>query len=164
MSFLRSAFGNHRWIPWLFAGLFMIVLAVNGSMIFVAFTTFPGLETTNAYQRGLAYNQQIAAVDEQEALGWTVGFDVTQEEGRRVALRLDLEDRFGNFVRNAVVQGRFMRPTHEGVDRTVTLDYQTGGRYEARVDLPLDGQWDLHLAVDAAGQTYLISERVFLRP
>ena len=64
MSFLGSKLGDDRWIPWLFVGLFALVLVVNGSMIFVAFSTFPGLETTNAYQRGLAYNRQLDAVDQ----------------------------------------------------------------------------------------------------
>ena len=164
MSLLGSKLGDDRWIPWLFVGLFALVLVVNGSMIFVAFSTFPGLETTNAYQRGLAYNRQLDAVDQQEALGWKVAFDFTQEEARRVALQLDLEDRLGNRIQDADVRARFVRPTHEGVDRTVALDHQIGGRYQAQVALPLDGQWNIHLTVDADGQTYRLSERVFVRP
>jgi nitrogen fixation protein FixH len=42
-----------RWIPWSFVGLFFLVLAVNGTMIAIAVSSFTGLETTNAYQRGL---------------------------------------------------------------------------------------------------------------
>lgn len=164
MSFLSSKLSDDRWIPWLFAGLFGVVLVVNGSMIFMAFATFPGLETTNAYQRGLAYNRQLDAVDQQEALGWKVDFAFAQDGPRQGQLQLDLEDRLGNLIQDALVRARFVRPTHEGVDRTVMLEHQVGGRYEASVALPLEGQWVIELAVSAGGETYHLSERVFLRP
>ena len=61
-----------RWIPWAFVAFFGVVLAVNAVMIWVAFVTWPGLETTSAYQKGLAYNRTLAASQAQEALGWRV--------------------------------------------------------------------------------------------
>jgi nitrogen fixation protein FixH len=153
-----------RWIPSLFFAFFGLVLIANGSMIVVAFQTWPGLETTNAYQRGLAYNKALAAAAEQAELGWKVGFTFAQEGARRAVVRVDLEDRFGNLLQDAEVRARFVRPTQEGHDLTIDLPHQTGGRYLAEVELPLDGQWDVRIDATSRGQTWRLSERIFVRP
>jgi len=51
------------WYPWTFVGGMLLVIVVNGVMISYALGTFPGLSTEDAYRRGLAYNQTIAAAD-----------------------------------------------------------------------------------------------------
>jgi nitrogen fixation protein FixH len=164
MSLLASMLRGDRWIPWLFVGFFVVVLIANGSMMFAAFLSWPGLETTSAYQRGLAYNRMLAAASEQAELDWQVGFDFRQDGARRGVVRVDLADRFGSFLRHAVVRATFVRPTSEGHDLTADLVREIGGRYQATVDLPLDGQWDIYLAATSRGQTYSLRERVFLRP
>lgn len=153
-----------RWIPSLFFVFFALVLIANASMIVAAFKTWPGLETTNAYQRGLAYNRTLAAAAEQAELGWKVGFAFSQQVARRGIVQVDLEDRFGNLVQDALVRARFVRPTQEGHDLTIDLTHQAGGRYLAEVDLPLDGQWDIRIDATSHGQTWRLSERIFLRP
>jgi nitrogen fixation protein FixH len=153
-----------RWIPMLFFAFFGVVLIANGSLIVAAFTSWPGLETTSAYQRGLAYNRMLAAATEQAKLDWQVGFGFSQHGPRHGVVQVDLADRFGNFLREAEVRAQFVRPTSEGNDFWVDLVHQTGGRYLTEVDLPLDGQWDIHLDATSRGQTYSLRERVFLRP
>jgi len=164
MSALSWMWRGGRWIPLTLVGCFVVVLLVNGGMIVVAFATWPGLETTNAYQRGLAYNRQLEAAEQQAALGWKVDFAFVQDGPRKGTLQLDLEDRHGSVIRDADVRVRLVRPTHEGVDQTVALEHGVGGHYEADLALPLDGQWDIELAAAANGQTWRLSERVFLGP
>ncbi|HOT83126.1 MAG TPA: FixH family protein, partial [Candidatus Defluviicoccus seviourii] len=43
------------WYPWIFVGGMLIVVAVNAVMAIVAVGTFSGLETTDHYRKGLAY-------------------------------------------------------------------------------------------------------------
>ena len=159
-----SMLRGDRWIPWSFVAFFVLVLAANGSMIVAAFSTWPGLETTSAYQRGLAYNRTLAAASEQAGLGWRVGFDFNQDGPRYGVIQVDFADRFGNLIEDAEVQARFVRPTHQGVDRSVEIIHRGGGRYQAPIELPLDGQWDVHLTATSRGRTWRLSERVFLRP
>jgi nitrogen fixation protein FixH len=159
-----SMLRGDRWIPWSFVAFFALVLVANGSMIVAAFSTWPGLETTSAYQRGLAYNRMLAAATEQVELGWKVGFDISQDGARSGVIQVDLEDRFGNLIQDADVHARFVRPTHQGADRAVDLIHQTGGRYRAAIELPLDGQWDIHLTATSRGRIWRLSERIFLRP
>ncbi|MEM7024577.1 MAG: FixH family protein, partial [Pseudomonadota bacterium] len=135
-----AMFGDYRWIPWLFVGFFLVVLAVNGSMMVVAFSTWPGLETQNAYQRGLAYNDTLATARQQAELGWKVDFAFRQDGPRRATLMLDLEDRHGSLIQDASVRVQLVRPTHEGDDRSLDLPHHTGGHYEVAVELPFDGQ------------------------
>ncbi len=56
---------------------FGIIAVVDGIMIYQAVSTFGGLETKDAYRKGLAYNQRIAESAAQEQLGWSekVAFD-----------------------------------------------------------------------------------------
>jgi nitrogen fixation protein FixH len=133
-------------------------------MIFAAFVSWPGLETTSAYQRGLAYNRMLAAASEQAELDWQVSFAFRQDRARHGVVRVDLADRFGSFLPHAQVRATFVRPTSEGHDLAVDLAHEIGGSYWATVDLPLDGQWDIYLAATSGGQTYSLRERVFLRP
>jgi nitrogen fixation protein FixH len=153
-----------RWIPLLFFVFFGVVLIANGSLIVAAFVSWPGLETSSAYQRGLVYNKMLAAASEQAELGWKVGFDFAQDGPRRGIVEVDLEDHFGNMLRNAEVRAKFVRPTSEGSDFGVVLDHQIGGRYQAEVELPLEGQWDVRIAASSGGQIYRLSKRIFLQP
>ena len=48
-----------RWIPWAFVAFFGVVLAANAAMVVIALASWPGLETQQAYQRGLAYDDAL---------------------------------------------------------------------------------------------------------
>lgn len=153
-----------RWIPWAFVAFFGVVLAVDATMIVVGFATWPGLDTTDAYQRGLAYDRAIEAGEAQAALGWGVELDVVPRQGRRAMIELALRDRHGSMVQDALVHARLVRPTHEGHDLEVELPHGQAGRYRAEVELPLPGQWDLRLLIQHRGGRYQLVERVHIAP
>lgn len=156
--------GRGRWIPWAFVAFFGVVLAVNATMIVIALTTWPGLETKDAYQRGLAYNRTIEAAADQAALGWRVDLTFEQTGQRRGVVRLDLADRLGNLLQRAEVRAAFVRPTEDGHDVIVDLPHHQGGRYLAEVELPLAGQWEVRARVVERGQEYRLRERIHLQP
>ena len=153
-----------RWIPWVFVGLFLLVLAVNGTMIAIAISTFTGLETTQAYEKGLAYNNRLAAVAEQERLGWNAALGVTSAGEQRVSLTFDLTDQLGSPITSADVKAVLLRPVQEGHDMTVRLDDQGHGHYAAEVALPLPGQWDIQLNANAREKTYKLAKRIHVTP
>ncbi len=62
------------WYPWIFVAGFLVVIAVNGTMLFFATSTFSGLSVERAFERGNAYNAEIAAERAQAARGFD--FDV----------------------------------------------------------------------------------------
>jgi nitrogen fixation protein FixH len=152
-----------HWIPKLFIGFFVFVLAINLIMIWLAVSTWTGLETDGAYQKGLDYNRNLEAARAQDELGWTVGLDVAAGDGR-VRVAVDVEDRFGNLIKDATVRARLVRPTHEGHDLALALAHEVGGTYSAEAPLPLAGQWDVEIGIIAPTGTWRASERVFLEP
>jgi nitrogen fixation protein FixH len=141
------------WIPWIFVGGMLIVVLVNGVMVWLALSTFPGLTTTQSYDRGRAYNQVLAEAARQDALGWSarvslregrIAFAVTDGEGRAV---------------EGVLQAHLMRPL-EGT--RVELGAATA---REGFDLPelRAGQWDLRgTFTDGHGRHLDIRQRLMI--
>ena len=127
-----------RIIPWYFVMGFMVVLAVNVYFVRTAIRTNPGVVTEHAYEKGLAYNDTIAAVRAQRALGWQG--DVTYADG---TLRFTLRARDGAPLTHARVTAYIDRPLQPGMAQEVTLEETGNGVYATPLALPKRGQWDI---------------------
>ena len=154
------------WYPYIFVGGFLVVLAVNITLMFFATTSFNGLETRHAWEEGNSYNAQIAAEDRQKALGWTVQFDsepapgaVADGGGTPARLELTVQDKDGNPVDGLTVNAMVRRPTQEGYDRTVQLAPFGPGTYRQVVGLPMIGQWEVRLVASRGEDAYKLRER-----
>lgn len=153
-----------RWIPWMFVLGFAIIVAANGTMVWVALSTFTGLETRNHYREGLAFNERIADARRQERLGWSADVRFDAPAVGVATIEVDMTDAAGRPLRGASVEATVVRPTHTGHDVTLALDEVGAGRYRRQVDLPRAGQWELRLLAQRDGQEYRRIERVFVRP
>ncbi len=118
-------------------GFFLLVTSVNGLMIYKALTTFGGVETPDAYRKGLAYNERIAAEEAQAGLGWHD--ELTYAAADR-ALTLALKDRDGRPVSGASVTATVGRSATDTFDQTVTMTESSAGLYRAPVSLA-PGTW-----------------------
>lgn len=152
----RSAF----WIPRSFFIFFAVVFGANGIMLFFALDSWTGLSTENAFQEGLAYNEQIAERDRQAALGWQVSFDAVPDRPGHVVFDMRVDDDRGVPVTAASVVVALTRPTHEGYDSTTSLTHMGAGHYVGEADLSLPGQWHVELVIDEPRGRYRQSERV----
>lgn len=148
------------WIPWAFFGLFLVVLAVNGTMIALAVSTFTGMETTSAYKKGIDYNRRLAAATEQEKLGWQASLEATADKAGKVMLTFALEDHMGAPITAADVRAHVDRPLQQGFEQFIAFDEISEGGYAVAVDLPLKGQWDIDLTANVRGQRYQLTERI----
>jgi nitrogen fixation protein FixH len=145
-----------RWIPWVFVGGMALVVAVNLVLVYAALTTFTGVTTGHAYDRGRAYNAVLAEAARQDALGWAarVAFDGG-------LLDVSVTDREGAPVRGSL-EGVLLRPL-EG--REVPLDFVAAGpgRFRAAPALPARGQWEARLAFTGArGERLDIRQRMIV--
>ena len=61
-----------RKVLWMLLGFFGVMMAVNGIFVYLALSSFSGLETVNAYVKGLDYNATLRRGAAQKALGWQV--------------------------------------------------------------------------------------------
>lgn len=139
------------WYPWIFVAGFAIVLCVNATMIYFATSTFNGLETADPYEKGVAYNKEIAAADAQASLGWSGDFAVTgvrpaaSGEGRQAAVRFKIQDKDAAPVDGLRVIAELRRPTQAGMDQKVELLASAPGEYAAVAAVPLPGLWDVRV-------------------
>lgn len=155
-----TAVGRGRYIPWLFVAGFAIVFAVNGTMIGVAVGSFSGLYTPKPRDRGLHYNEVIAAQQARDALGWRV--EPIWRPGRD-DLEIAVFDRAGQPLAGAQVAVALVRPAEKGAVIGVAMEAVDIGRHAGHVALPARGNWDVDISVEQGGQRFAQTRRMFLR-
>lgn len=154
------------WYPWIFVAGFLVVLVVNGIMLFAATSTFSGLSVEKSFEKGNAYNAEIAAANAQVATGWQgavriVDIRAIGDENRKVRVAFDIRDREGQPLRGLTVRATVERPTVRGYDQDVTLVADETHGYLAEIALPMKGQWEIRLRADRRGDpTFRLRERL----
>jgi len=153
------------WYPYIFVAVFGLVVAVNATMVWLAGTTFSGLSTERAYDKGIAYNRALEAARRQEALGWTVTTKTEPvPDGSGTRIVQTYRDRDGLPVAGLRVRVRLSRPAAQGYDRDLVLAPTAApGDHAATVVLPLPGLWDLQAVAEGDGVGYQ-SFRRFVAP
>jgi nitrogen fixation protein FixH len=149
-----------RWIPWLFIGGFVLVLAVNAVMIALALSSFTGLTTTEPYTKGLRFNEELRQAEEQARLGWRIAGRFEPRGAARGTVELELAGRDGRPLAGAEVVAVFSRPVERGHDFTVALESLGGGRYAAPIAFPLAGVWDVHYRIRYDGHALKARDRL----
>lgn len=139
------------WIPGLFVGIMLAIVAVNGVMVYFATSTFPGLDTDKAYVNGLAYNETLKEAAASEALGWRAVTGVATD-GK---LTLDLSGPDGAPLAGLALTGAMVRPATTRLDHKLTFgaDPLKEGRYVADQAFPAAGLWEVRVAARAGDGT-----------
>jgi nitrogen fixation protein FixH len=150
------------WIPALFFGLMLLVVVVNGTMIFFAQSTFSGLDTDQAYQQGVQYNAILKEAAASAALGWTARTSVTPAGAAR-HIAVTLTDRRGRPVRGLAVTAHLVRPVSTAFDQRLVLRPEGDGIYGADVSLPALGHWELRLAAETGATDWQAVQRIFVK-
>jgi nitrogen fixation protein FixH len=147
--------GRSRWIPWVFVGGMLLVVVVNGVLIFQALTTFTGVTVGQAYDRGRSYHHVLEEGARQDALGWILRASL---EGERITITA--RDRTGAPIAG-VLEAHLLRPL-DG-QRAALPDASGAGRF--LFDLPglRAGQWEFRgLLTSAVGERHDIRQRFTL--
>lgn len=143
---------------------FAIIVGVNATFIYVSLTTWTGLDTENAYVKGLNYNRQLEEAAGQRALGWSATMSVVQEDGRTPALALTYTNSAGEPLDGLAVEAVFRRPTHEGDDRTLVLSAEGRGTYRALLDASFAGYWNVRAtALSSDGRSHIVEKSLWLK-
>lgn len=151
-----------RLIPWIFVAAFVIVAAVNVTMIVFAETTFTGVTSEHPYEEGVTYNKVLAEGRREAKLGWRADVAFAAKTKDEIKLAVTLRDREGGALTGAAVAARFVRPTTIGFDYDVALTETGSGVYEAAPRLALPGQWELVITATYDGALYHKTQRVFV--
>lgn len=144
---------------------FGLIFAVNGFFIFKALSTFDGIEIDDAYQRGRAYNKDLAAMEAQKALGWKADLSEPVTTAGVTHLAARFTDRAGLPLTGLTVKATFWRPVMIGADQSAAMHEVAPGRYEADFKLGFDGNWIVRLAARGTGNEKFAEEtRTFVKP
>ncbi len=141
-----------RLIPWYFVAFFLVVILVDGVMATIAVRTRTGLVTDHAYERGLNYNQAIAAERGQEELGWKANITIREQ-----TLHVTLTDATGAPVTPTTMRAHFYRPSTEKLDFEVTL--KNG---EAALSPPANGLWEVQVFATVGDKRFQQRKRIVL--
>lgn len=149
---------SYRWFP---HGLFAamgVVFAVNAYMVYSALHTFPGAAGTDGFDLSNSYNRVLETTAQQAALGWRIEADL--DASRHPVLRLT--DRSGAPLPGAAIDARAERPL--GPPETTVLTFQPVGQAVYHADTTLvPGQWDVLVAINAAGRTYTTTRQIIVK-
>jgi nitrogen fixation protein FixH len=145
---------------------FAVTLAVNSFMIYQAVSTFGGIETADAYRRGIAYNRRIAEGDQQSATGWSDRVEIARDPSR---LLVSMRDRDGEPVIGLAMTAKIGRPATDLYDAEVKLREIGPGEYVAEIAAPGTGSWIADIlasrsAEEPARLNYQARRRLWVKP
>jgi len=159
MSRPIAAFANFRWIPWMIAGLFVLVAVVNGALAYFALSSDTGLVTEHPFELGNGYNEVLAAGEAEAALGWngTVRFVAGAEHAGTVVA--EVRNRAGAAIPGLSVTVAIVRPVEPVPPMQVALEPTASG-YAAPVTLPRPGLWELRVTASRGADSYHYVQRI----
>jgi nitrogen fixation protein FixH len=148
-------------------GFFAVIFAVNGIMIYKAESTFGGLDTDDAYRKGIAYNERVAAAAAQAKLGWRdeLGYVPATQ-----LLRVTLTDASGQAVSGLDVTAQVQRPATTRFDQRLMLEQTGPGSYEVDAAGLDPGWWTVDLSAQRKAPNrqdptlYESRRRVWIKP
>ena len=128
---------NGRHVLLALIGFFGVMLVVNAIFTYYAIATFGGGDTSKPYQKGIRYNETIAAAERQVVRGWQGAVSYTPQAKR---LAVNLSDRSGGPVPGVELTGLVGRAVTDKDDVRLQFTEQAPGVYVAEARLE-PGQW-----------------------
>lgn len=159
---------DYWFVPWLFVLGFAVVFVANGSLVYFALHSAPGLVSERPYDEGVNYNRVLAQAAAEDALGWRgeASFALTaaaQGRARSGMMQVKLRDRAGAPLSDAEVSLRVLRPVGPEEVVTLRLAERRPGEYAAPLVLPQTGQWDVHATARRADDAFEMTKRIDVR-
>ena len=114
---------------------FGTVGAVNGALVYFALTTFRGEVENHAYDRGLAYNREIANAREQAARDWNVDVSFARQPTSETLFSVLARDAQGAEISGVKMTIALASPADTKNDVSLALSETSPGRYEGHVTI-----------------------------
>lgn len=155
MQNLRQDTFRDKLIPYYFVLFFAGLAVLFGWFIHLARSSYTGLVTQQAYEKGIDYNSTIAKAAAQEAMGWHSTVTHTAD-----GINLTLTDEQGAAVTGATVSLWLFRPVQAAMDIRLPMAEKAAGVYSAVLDLPQRGLWEARILATSGKGEYQTSKRM----
>lgn len=129
---------GRKFLAILLAG-FGVVAFANATMVYFALTTFRGEVEDHPYDRGLAYNSEIANARAQAARDWNVEVLFSRQSTSDTLFSVHARDGAGADVSGVTMTMKLESPADMKKDVPLTLNETAPGRFEGRVSIA--GGW-----------------------
>ena len=139
---------------------FGVIFAVNGTFLFLAIDSWPGLSSKQPYRQGLDHNKTLAGADAQKTLGWrsVVSGDTSQ-------LTIVMSDKAGQPLSELIMKVIISRPLGSEEQFTLALAEKQNGTYHTPLSLPLTGRWIIDIrASQQNGTAYRMNHELIIKP
>lgn len=146
------------------AGFFLIIFIANGFLVYFATSSWTGLETKNAYEKGIKHDSELARARSQDESNFKVSVAVNFTPDKILQLSVNARDGSDAPLLGKTVTALVVRPVKEGFDTTINLVEKKPGIYRGAQKLPLAGNWDIKLSIMEADKVIFRSRsRVVLK-
>ena len=162
MSEKKSAWRSPWFLFWI--ALLVAVVSANVVMIYLSVGANPGLVVEDYYERGQDYENNLIKRRASNP-GWQMRIEPPLEVvgvAEPARFRFHLADRDGNWLEpepDAVTFYAY-RPSDSAQDFSVPMQRVGPGEYEAEVNFPLKGVWDILVSVRQGEQEYNAPHRL----
>ena len=137
----------------------MVGLAAVVTTVIVGSRSFEGIVVDKPYERGLSWDKEQK---ERTESGLNIEIKNKTFTVGENDLIIQVTDREGKPVPDAVLMLTVSRPSTNAYDRTYRLEVAKGGMYSASVALALCGHWDLRITIVRNGQNLLFPQKIFV--
>ena len=160
--FKRFLATGGQW-PLLVVGLLVLQIVLCMAALYFATSDASFAVESDAYQKGLAWDERVEAQAASDALGWTLALSVSDKDnlGRRV-LTVTLNDGEGQPITGATIEGRAL--TAAEASRPVDLKFTPNhaGGYHTTARVARDGWWHIDLTARVADDVYLWKNKRYI--
>ena len=143
---------------------FGVIFAVNGTFMYLAIDSWPGLVSKTPYEDGVNYNQTLTNASQQKALGWqSVVTSKKMNDGRDhvVIKMLDADNQAIAGLKMTVI---FKRPVQNIDDINSEFNEVFAGQYETDILLPVDGRWTVVVEASNDTTSYRLDHEIMVAP
>lgn len=159
---LKELKGGHVFA--MIAVFFAVIFVANAAFITLALDTFPGQVVDKPYERGVKYNEVLAAKAEQEALGWSAEIERASLSGNEAEIVVRFRSPAGETLYGLNVSGVLRRPASDKGDHALAFVPGDDGAYIVWAESIGGGAWDLTARAEAAnGETFTLEKRLILQ-
>lgn len=131
-----------NWFPWAIVAGMGVTILVNGVLIWIALTSFPGEATKDPYTMGMNYNRILDRAEQQTALGWQSSGAILDR-----LITIAFRDRDGKPLDGLNITGALVRPPGSLAATPLHFTPLAQGRYQAQEQVSSPGRWDVQLSV-----------------